>query len=176
MFPDWLLFHKDKDTRVTRFFATESKGPNLHSYINTIHCDLIRKNRWKYAKIGDFLTLRASVSSFRIVLVSLFPFSARVSRCGRAASVGRSRRNASSVSSVKPSSKLTTVDAWRCRCIHRRSMSRAVSGIPDRSNAPLDRGADSTAFKLQMDTWANIRINVVGSSSCILQAFYLKFS
>lgn len=100
-----------------------------------------------------FLTFRASVSSFRMVLVSLFPFSASVSRWGRAASVGRSRRNASSVSSVKPSSRLTTVAAWRCRCEHRRSMSRVVRGIPDRSNVPLDRGADSTAFRLQRRTW-----------------------
>lgn len=71
----------------------------------------IEKKYKNISKIGDFLTLRASVSSFRIVLVSLFPFNARVSRCGRAASVGRSRRKASSVSSVKPSSRLTTVDA-----------------------------------------------------------------
>lgn len=64
-----------------------------------------------YTKIFDSLTFRASVSSFRMVLVSLFPFSARVSKRGRAANVGRSRRDASSVNSVKPSSKLTTVDA-----------------------------------------------------------------
>lgn len=99
----------------------------------------------------DFPTFRASVSSFRIALVSLFPFIARVSRCGMVASVGRSRRKASSVSSVKPSSKLTTVDALRCRCAPRRSMSRAVRGIPDRSNAPLEGGADSTAFRLEND-------------------------
>lgn len=94
------------------------------------------------------LTLRASVSSFRIVLVSLFPLSASVSRWGRPASVGSSSRKASSVSSVKPSSRLTTVAAWRCRCEHRRSMSRVARGMPDRSRVPLDRGADSTAFRL----------------------------
>lgn len=102
-----------------------------------------------FKKMFFFLTFRASVSSFRMALVSLFPFSARVSRCGRAASVGRSWRKASSVSSVKPSSKLTKADEWCWSCAFRRSMSRVVSGIPDRSNAPLDNGADSTAFKLR---------------------------
>lgn len=61
------------------------------------------------------VTFRASVSSFRMVLVSLFPLRASVSRRGRAASVGSSSRKASSVSSVKPSSRLPTVEAWRCR-------------------------------------------------------------
>ncbi|TNN24963.1 hypothetical protein EYF80_064910 [Liparis tanakae] len=102
-----------------------------------------------FLKRASDRTFRASVSSFRTALVSRFPFSARVSRCGRAASAGSSSRKASSVSSLKPISMLTSVEAWRCRCAHRRSMSRAARGMPDRSNAPLDRGADSTAFRLE---------------------------
>lgn len=149
LFTKWLSFSRDKDTKETGDILCKRKqGVSFTGIILTRNYTVVIFDKY-IQNISDFLTLRASVSSFRTALVSLFPLSARVSRCGRAASVGRSRRNASSVSSVKPSSKLTMLDAWRCRCAHRRSMSRAARGIPERSKAPLDRGADSTAFKLE---------------------------